>query len=589
MADYLQRYADEELEKLGRKIGRTYRQAAKEVNAKLKSFWESHKVISERMLKDVRDGKITQQDYKDWLQNQVFRGNRWKSKLDEITKVYVSADEEARKMVGDKDKDIFAHAANWQAKDTSRAVNGAVSFDMYDRKTVDRLIRGNPKMLPEWKINEKKDYIWNEKRVRNAVTHGIIQGESVYDIGKRLTTELAASNASKMDMFARTAVTGAQNAGRIERLHEAQEMGIKVRKKWLTAHDKRVRDAHIDLDGDEKDIDEPFHNEYGDIMYPGDPMADPANTYNCRCTLIYVYPKYEKSSVTEEKGREVTETSTFTETKHENNHSKYPFEQKQMTESEYADWHAEHSTRNEIANDFEEKYGVSLDDALAGRSDRLISEEREWLSDIAQRYVEDIYQVQPGYGKCGYIQAADGSKAINAYLRKGEIGKIYKKGEMEETIGSMYRLIDSTTIDRDMVVDRCAGIDALEHMGIDVGKHGKSFRIGHAFCTEDLDVQLIVDNINKGYIGKEIVDKGLMSSSATPDLNVFGGSDVTFTILAPKGTHAYISDNVQEAELVFKPGTNQRIVGARATERMAKDHDGKEIKREVVEIFLKII
>ena len=302
MTDYLLNHADKELEKLSKKIGRTYRQAAQEINRKMKSFWDTHKVISERMLKDVEAGKITEQDYKDWLRNQVFRGDRWQAKLDEAVRTYQEADEKARRMVGDTDRDIFIHAANWQARDTSRAVNGAVSFDMYDRKTVNRLIRDNPKMLPEWKINEKKDYIWNEKRVRNAVTQGIIQGESVYDIGKRLTTELAASNASKMDMFARTAVTGAQNAGRIERLHEAQEMGIKVRKKWLTAHDKRVR-AHIDLDGDEKDIDEPFHNEYGDIMYPGDPSADPANVYNCRCTLIYVYPEYERNKSDDNKRR----------------------------------------------------------------------------------------------------------------------------------------------------------------------------------------------------------------------------------------------------------------------------------------------
>ena len=299
MADYMQKYADKEVEKLGRKIGRTYRQAAKEIDEKLESFWKTHDVISKKMLQDVKDGVITKKDYEDWLRNQVFRGERWQSKLDQITKTYIEADEKARKMVGNADRDIFVNAANWQARDTAKAINGAVSFDMYDRRTVDRLLKDDPKMLPEWKIDQKKDYIWNEKRVRNAVNQGIIQGESVYDIGKRLTNELSASNASKMDMFARTAVTGAQNAGRIERLHEAEEMGIKVRKKWLSAHDARVRDAHADLDGVEVDVDEPFHNDLGDIMYPGDPSADPANVYNCRCTLIYVYPKYDNNKTKE--------------------------------------------------------------------------------------------------------------------------------------------------------------------------------------------------------------------------------------------------------------------------------------------------
>ena len=293
LADYAQRYADAQADKLSGKIAKTYARAAKEIKGKMDSFWAAHKVKSDKMLKDVADGKITKQDYQNWLRNQVFQGDRWKHKLDDMTQAYMNADKKAREMLGDTAKNVFMEAGNYQAYQTGIDVNGAVSFDMYDRKTVDKLIRDDPQLLPEWRINEPKDYQWNYERVNNAVTQGILQGESVYDIGKRLTNDLSARNASKMDMFARTAVTGAQNAGRIERLHEAQDMGIKVKKRWLAIKDKKTRDAHGKLDGVEKDIDEPFHNEFGDIDYPGDPTADPANTYNCRCTLIYVYPEYK--------------------------------------------------------------------------------------------------------------------------------------------------------------------------------------------------------------------------------------------------------------------------------------------------------
>ena len=67
-------------------------------------------------------------------------------------------------------------------------------------------------------------------------------------------------------------------------------MGVVVKKKWLATMDKRTRDVHRDeLNGVEVDVDEPFHTSLGDIMFPGDPNADPANVYNCRCTLVYVY------------------------------------------------------------------------------------------------------------------------------------------------------------------------------------------------------------------------------------------------------------------------------------------------------------
>lgn len=292
--DYVERYADKQADILERKIAGVYGQAAREVREKLLGFIHRYKGKAEQMKKDVADGKITEQQYKSWLQGQVFQGKQWKQKLDDITNVYMNADKKARQMVNGVDKTVFAEAANYTAYDIDKNVRGAVSFNLYDQKTVDRLLKDDPKMLPEWKINEEKDYIWNEKRVQNAVTQGIIQGESVYDIGKRLYKDLSASNAGKMDMFARTAITGAQNAGRVERMREAQDMGIKVKKRWLASRDNRVRDAHADLDGKEVDVDEPFHSVLGDIMYPGDPTADPANTYNCRCTLLYVYPKHQQ-------------------------------------------------------------------------------------------------------------------------------------------------------------------------------------------------------------------------------------------------------------------------------------------------------
>ncbi len=108
--------------------------------------------------------------------------------------------------------------------------------------------------------------------------------------------DLATSIARKMDNFARTAVTGAQNAGRIDRMHQAQEMGIRVRKKWLAAHDDRVRDSHAELDGTVVDVDEDFVTINGNhIAFPGDPSAPPEEVYNCRCTLVYVYPDFEGS------------------------------------------------------------------------------------------------------------------------------------------------------------------------------------------------------------------------------------------------------------------------------------------------------
>lgn len=296
MPDYIDRFADAQTKSYAKRIKGVYEQAAREVHSKLKDFTAKSEAKSQQLLQDVAAGKLSQADYRSWLQGQVFQGKQWERKLADVTAVYTNADETARQILNDTRREVFTEAANYTAYQIEQDLDGSVAFNLYDDRTVRRLTRDDPQMLPEWKIDEPKDYRWNYGRVNNAVTQGIIQGESVYDIGRRLTGELAASNADKMNMFARTAVTGAQNAGRVERLHEAQDMGIKVKKKWLAAKDNRVRDTHEYLDGQERDVDEPFEVDGMTIDYPGDPTAPPELVYNCRCTLTYVYPEYQQTT-----------------------------------------------------------------------------------------------------------------------------------------------------------------------------------------------------------------------------------------------------------------------------------------------------
>ena len=297
--DHAERFALKKADELEKAIASIYAQAAREIRGKLQAFIAGFKARDQVMQQQLADGTITKKQYQSWLQGQVFQGRQWRRKLEDVTNVYVNADKKAREIIGKTNRTVFAEAANYTAYDIERHTGISAVFDLYDEATVDRLIADNPKMLPEWKIDEPKDYIWNEKRVQNAVTQGIIQGESISDIGNRLYRDLSASNAGKMDMFARTAVTGAQNAGRVERMREAEDMDIEVKKKWVATPDDRTRDTHADLDGDERDPDEPFEVDGMEIMYPGDPNAPPELVYNCRCTLTYTYPKYRHLQKTE--------------------------------------------------------------------------------------------------------------------------------------------------------------------------------------------------------------------------------------------------------------------------------------------------
>ena len=68
----------------------------------------------------------------------------------------------------------------------------------------------------------------------------------------------------------------------------AKKSGVKVRKKWMTMMDERVRDTHSYLEGVEVGLDDRFYTFDGDsAMYPGD-FSLVQNNANCRCGIVLV-------------------------------------------------------------------------------------------------------------------------------------------------------------------------------------------------------------------------------------------------------------------------------------------------------------
>jgi HK97 family phage portal protein len=96
--------------------------------------------------------------------------------------------------------------------------------------------------------------------------------ETVY--GDEITT-------TRATRIARTETVGAMNEGEYQ---TATISGVMQSKEWLTQGDSRVRDSHENLDGVRIPIGQAFANG---CQHPGDRRGGPAETINCRCTLLY--------------------------------------------------------------------------------------------------------------------------------------------------------------------------------------------------------------------------------------------------------------------------------------------------------------
>lgn len=296
MPDYGQKATDAEFRRLRAKINDIYKQAYKEIEQKGREFAQAHARREAQMRQMVADGKMTQADFDAWMRGQVFQGEQWQKKKQQMADTLYHADQVAQEMVNDSRFNVFAANANYMGYALEHDAGIKTNFGLYDADSVRRLVKKEPDLLPPKKyVGKDKSYQWYNRQVQTAITQGIIQGESLDKIAHRIGKQTGETNASAMLRNARTMQTGAQNAGRIEGLHQAQELGIKVKKQWMATLDSHTRDAHADLDGQIADVDEPFDSELGPIMYPGDPDADPANVWNCRCTLVYVYPEYPNS------------------------------------------------------------------------------------------------------------------------------------------------------------------------------------------------------------------------------------------------------------------------------------------------------
>lgn len=286
MVDYGHKLTDKLLEQTEKEIHVIYDKAAKEAQKKADKYFDRFKQQDADMRKLLEDKQITETEYKTWRNSKMIGGSRYKSMAEGLSRDMTNANKLAASVINGHLPDVYATNFNWGTYKIEQDARVDTNFMIYDRQTVERLIRDNPELLPmKAKISVPKDKLWNKQHINGAITQGILLGESIPDISKRLAA-VTDMNRSSAIRNARTMTTSAENGGRIDSYKRAEDMGIKVTQEWLATKDGRTRHEHAMLDGQERKVGEAFEVEGYKIMFPGDPEAEPFLTYNCRCTLV---------------------------------------------------------------------------------------------------------------------------------------------------------------------------------------------------------------------------------------------------------------------------------------------------------------
>lgn len=287
--DYAHKLTDEQLAELEQRIAKLYKEAADELTDTVKAYFEQFDKRDAAMKEKLDAGEITEQQYKQWRLAQMGRGKRFTALRDKVAERYTDANETAVAYVNDATPGIYTLNRNYSAYKIEQ-ISDKADFTLWDEQTVKRLIVEQPDLMPYYPprraLQRGIDMKYGKQQITASVTSSILQGKGIGKIADDLQSRMQDMNRTSAIRTARTAVTGAQNAGRLDTYRAAQDMGIKLKKRWLATLDNRTRHAHAMLDGQTVDVDKPFKVDGYELMYPGDSSAPGYLVYNCRCTQI---------------------------------------------------------------------------------------------------------------------------------------------------------------------------------------------------------------------------------------------------------------------------------------------------------------
>lgn len=316
MHDAGREQADRELEIIERRIRKIFTDCGKSLQQDIVQYFSRLAERDAEMRAMLEAGQYplparmtAEEYYRQWRLNQYLRGQHFINLQNKCADAVANAHELAIEYTNDHTAAIYASNRNFTAFTMDLLSHGKYSagtdFELWDEATVSRLIKNQEiNLMPHYPqrlaLKRGIDLSWTKKQITAQITQSIIQGHDIATMRKALQSRIVTMSDASARRAARTAVTAAENAGRLDTMEKAQDLGIKYRKRWVCTKDAKTRYSHQRLDGKVVNADELFKSPLGGYLSaPGDNShgAKPADLYNCRCRVVTV----EKSGIEPEK------------------------------------------------------------------------------------------------------------------------------------------------------------------------------------------------------------------------------------------------------------------------------------------------
>lgn len=263
-----------------------YDEASFEIEKTAESYLEKHKKEYDKKRSDLNDGTIAKAAFIVWGISSLIRNREWRTTQNRMAARITQAATSSANKTNAITPDIFMQNQRRTAYNIEMAkqIN---TMSYFSNERTAWYLNKTPGLLKNLSVSGKLHNAWMRNKLTSELLSGISKGYSIPKIAKSFERVSNMSRATAI-RNARTAVTGAQNAGRLVAYQEAEKQGQNIQKEWIATKDGRTRDSHAWQDGERVNVNDYFSNG---LMYPGDPSGAPSEVYNCRCTMREIMPE----------------------------------------------------------------------------------------------------------------------------------------------------------------------------------------------------------------------------------------------------------------------------------------------------------
>lgn len=392
-----------------------------------------------------------------------------------------------------------------------------------------------------------------KKQIKAQISRGISNGSAYSEIARNINgkMDIGYNNAVRI---VRTEGHRIQSSSALDAMHAAKEKGADVVKQWDSTLDGKTRESHRRLDGQLRELDEPFETDGKRASAPGH-FGSPKEDCNCRCALL----QRARWALDEEELKTLQERAEY-----------FGLDKT----SDFEDFREKYLKAVDISGESgiiktEEKFYPLLDDSF----NHLASMEQlkaAWEPFVSQNVTDAEWQGING----GYVRTPN-SFRINEKLRNNpgaKIEELFKDPFDLRTVCDLDSAINKNTLNQNALLTRNVGLDylmsTLELSTGDIQNIYNQIGNTNGYAT-------ILKLLNDRFVNREVIEDAFLSASGNSSLNVFSSKPVRLEIKALKGTKALVTKNFMESEVILGRGTKYMI---ESIERFAIDKNNFGLK-----------